>query len=939
LLIEELRGQVSVALDNPAQALAYAAAAKADGDEELGRARADLVVSGHAAFEGFRAAPPTAEAVADLLAVDRPTLSRDQQLDAANWALDRAFDVVWALRTGVNRSSLEWIAVSAPNDPPHRPVNIPVSPYPQFDLDVTVRALKVRTRMMIASGPLPTVVGPFPRTRTLPVDPVPAIDPNQRVIVFVHGHTSRLEECDSLLEPLTRRGFAVVAMDLPSCGCADMIPHEWIGDFNAATFPALNFQEEFLVECVRTLGERLGRDIGYQISAWIGGSLGGNLCLRLAGPDSRDSDPILASLTRLPLASNFVPWSAASVWTSASGSNREIGAEKALERAWEDEKDGVSRYLYFYRTFDESTPGLLVRPQAEYWYRDGWEPCKTRLMVGARAERQELYNPLFRRWHWRVAAEQLYFSHREPSSRIHRIRGRTLLASGTADNYYWSNIHDATRDLGVEMINTPGRLLSLEDTGHSIHVERPEVFARHVAAFAPPICPGGDRPEVWTDWSSLGGAASSDPTVGIQEDGRLIVFIRGMDNRIHCASQNEPGAGFASWTEIGAGLDDDDRFRDGIAVGIKQDGSLELFATLRNRDELAHVWQVKPNGVWGDWKSGLIGDATNGVAVSDRVGDGPSRLLLAISRRRNGHIHVRGQNRLGGWWPGGRDLGQSGLRFIGTPAPALNAIRRMYIFARHVDGLLHRIWEHSPDHWVDAWTSMGETQEIASDPAAALDAGGRLRIFARSSVAALITISELYPHPGESEPPGPWSDWISLEGAVAENSRPAVHRNAWGQLQVFVRWQDGTIRTRRQLTADGTTWSEWLDLGGYSERNPAIAENLDGTLSLFVVGTGGAVYTKRQYNPYREEPLEREVTATGKNANREIISLCNDAEPWSPRSAVDAIRDIETGAHTYFVAGPSGRVEIRVVNARTGKYLRTDPDASSTNNLDTLPDC
>jgi hypothetical protein len=94
-----------------------------------------------------------------------------------------------------------------------------------------------------------------------------------------------------------------------------------------------------------------------------------------------------------------------------------------------------------------------------------------------------------------------------------------------------------------------------------------------------------------------------------------------------------------------------------------------------------------------------------------------------------------------------------------------------------------------------------------------------------------------------------------------------------------------------------------------------------------------------QYNPYREESVEREVTATGKNADREIISLCNDAEPWSPRSAVDAIRDIETGAHTYFVAGASGRVEIRVVNARTGKYLRTDPDASPTNNLDCLPDC
>jgi pimeloyl-ACP methyl ester carboxylesterase len=918
LLVEPLR-EVA-ALQDPTHALAEAAKAHAGGDDELGRAFADLAVSGREAFERFRAAPPTPEEVANRVAATRPGLLPEQRLDVANWALDRSFDVVWALRTGANRSSLEWIAVSAPDDPPHRPVNIPASPYPQFDLDVTVRGLEVRSRMMIASGQAPTMVTPVPRT--VPVDPVPMIDPNQRVIVFVHGHMSRLEECDGLLEPLTRRGFAVVAMDLPSCGYSTMVRHEDIDPAvtnSKVLFPILDFQDQFLLDCVRTLGERLRRDIGYQVSAWIGGSLGGNLCLRLAR-----RDPLALSCL-----ANFVPWSAASVWTSASDSFwRQIGAEKALERALEHETD-LSRTRYFFQAFDESHPGLELRPQAEYWYRDGWEPCKERLMIGARAERHELYNQNFRRWHWRVAAEQLYFSHRAPV--LSEIGGRTLLASGTGDNYAWSNIHDATRELGVELINTPGRLLSLEDTGHSIHVERPELLTRHIAAFAPPICPGGDRPEVWTDWSSLGGRASSDPTVGIQEDGRLVVFIRDINNRIHGATQYEPGGGFASWTEVGDGLDDNDRFDDGIAVGIKQDGSLELFAALMNQRGLAHIWQEKPNGAWGDWDGGLIGEATQGVAVSDRVGDGPSRLLLAIARRGNGHIHVRGQNRLGGWWANGFDLGQAHIVFPGTPATALNANRCIYIFARDAAGLLQVIGERSPDDWWPEWVNRGE---IAGDPAAALDAGGRLRVFALSNVGELITIGESYP-----SAIGSWSNWFSLEGAVAENSRPAVRRNAWGQLQVFVRWNDGTIRTRRQLNADGTSWSGWLDLGGYSERNPAVAENLDGTLSLFVVGRGGVVYTRRQHNPYREEPLEREVTATGKNADREISSLCNDAEPWSPRSAPDAIRDIETGAHIYFVAGPSGRVEVRVVNGSSGKYLRTDPDASTTNNLDFLPEC
>src|SRR5215510_5077856 len=83
-----------------------------------------------------------------------------------------------------------------------------------------------------------------------------------------------------------------------------------------------------------------------------------------------------------------------------------------------------------------------------------------------------------------------------------------------------------------------------------------------------------------------------------------------------------------------------------------------------------------------------------------------------------------------------------------------------------------------------------------------------------------------------------------------------------------------------------------------------------------VIGEGGAVETPIQPIPRRTP--RSEVTATGKNADREIISLCNNAEPWSPRSAVDAIRDIQIGAHVYFVAGPAGPVEVRVVNARTG---------------------
>lgn len=84
---------------------------------------------------------------------------------------------------------------------------------------------------------------------------------------------------------------------------------------------------------------------------------------------------------------------------------------------------------------------------------------------------------------------------------------------------------------------------------------------------------------------------------------------------------------------------------------------------------------------------------------------------------------------------------------------------------------------------------------------------------------------------------------------------------------------------------------------------------------------------------------DRAVLKTGKDNVGDITKLCNTGREWSPRRKADAIRDIETGTHTYYVPWKSGRTEIRVVNGKNGKYLRTDRDDTSKNNLDDLPNC
>ena len=85
---------------------------------------------------------------------------------------------------------------------------------------------------------------------------------------------------------------------------------------------------------------------------------------------------------------------------------------------------------------------------------------------------------------------------------------------------------------------------------------------------------------------------------------------------------------------------------------------------------------------------------------------------------------------------------------------------------------------------------------------------------------------------------------------------------------------------------------------------------------------------------------KRYVRQTGKDKDGDITRLCNSGEFWSPRSKADAIQDSESGTHEYWVNWANyPETKIRVVTGTRGKYLRTDRDQTSKNNLDDLPDC
>ena len=130
--------------------------------------------------------------------------------------------------------------------------------------------------------------------------------------------------------------------------------------------------------------------------------------------------------------------------------------------------------------------------------------------------RFEIYNANYRQWHWRVAGEQLIYSHVD--NEVHGDTGtairyelntvRMLLVAGSEDNYIGTHIYKNTALMGRAMGGTKGRLLLIVHTGHSIHFERPRYFAKQIVKFLT--------------------ARSMQITCVKQEDGR-VVSVRGIN--------------------------------------------------------------------------------------------------------------------------------------------------------------------------------------------------------------------------------------------------------------------------------------------------------------------------------------------------------------------------------------------------------------------------
>ncbi|HYX48659.1 MAG TPA: hypothetical protein VE843_02885 [Ktedonobacteraceae bacterium] len=318
--------------------------------------------------------------------------------------------------------------------------------------------------------------------------------------------------------------------------------------------------------------------------------------------------------------------------------------------------------------------------------------------------------------------------------------------------------------------------------------------------------------ETWSSWNSLSLPPTNvllegSPTVVENDDGRLEVFATGADNALWHIWQLAPNGSWSTWTSLGKPTD---QGLGQISVHVNDDGRLEVF-TIGADNALWHIWQLAPNGSWSTWKS---------------LDKPPS------------------------------------TDYITNPIVSQNQDGRLEAFVLSDNALWH-IWQTTPGGSWGSWfstkypTTTGGNLLSFSSPLLRKNDDGRLELFvtiyALSNAGAGSFSATLW-HIWQVSPNGTWSNWTSLGSPTIDRlSAPSVRKNDDGRLEAFAIGSDNALWHIWQLTTGGA-WGSWSSLGTPSSSisvfgDPFVAENDDGRLEAFAVGSDGALWHTWQVSP------------------------------------------------------------------------------------------
>jgi pimeloyl-ACP methyl ester carboxylesterase len=323
---------------------------------------------------------------------------------------------------------------------PTRPVAATCTKYPQFDEEIGLRdplrdgaALRCRVRSIDTGGDGPTVL-------------------------YLHGHGSRLEEGEALFDELVALGVRVVSFDLPPFGYSDKVSAPG-GTYSVALLQSI---VHAFIEVKRIRGATLA-----------GGSLGGNLALRVAHAHPG-------------AVSGVVAWAPACAWESLSWLHAALEPRLRVlrTRGWDGFAESVNRLKdKWYSTdhFADEDPDTDVEWSAQ---------DRQRAIDAIIPERREVWSPQYEGAYWDIACEQLNESLFPLAS---ELAVPVLVVAAQLDNGAPEFLYDGTKKLDACLRKaSPGRppeWLHEIRTGHSVHNEAPKKLAALIHPFVRSHCP------------------------------------------------------------------------------------------------------------------------------------------------------------------------------------------------------------------------------------------------------------------------------------------------------------------------------------------------------------------------------------------------------------------------------------------------------------------
>ncbi len=817
-----------------------------------------LVVSSGGAHSAFQAwvsnqSQTTAEIVSLVQflasAVSIPTSLAQPIVQQAWTTVVSASQVLYApIVDATARQSLGWIPVSGEDDSPTRPINVPTMPYPQTDMYVTVNRIPVRTRIMVA-----TTDDRFHGSTDIP--------PTGEVMFFIHGHMSKIEEAADFAPQLifqaraAGRPLTLVMFDQPSSGYSAMIDHSTL-DPTLITFPdgdkpgdpnspfgaallkavrrlsATSFVKAHIVALVNALDQKYL--IANRLSTFVGGSLGGHMGVRFACDGGAWPQRVVA-------------WSPASMWSDNSVGPVTIktlildGALKRLVPETNASGDPV-RADYFATVFDNATNAVPHVPaQPLMWYRaqgsnephalppkpDDW-PCKASLIANARLERREIYNRLFRDWHWRLAAEMCHFNFLDESPvdsatpYYNRIARPLLLMAGVDDDYDWVGLYTYTKKF-VGKTWSPNVVARFPNkTGHSIHNERPAFLATQVLTFGQPAVPIGTAP----------GCALNSAATGIKffvggGDGHLWEnFWDGPENRWRWTDHGWPGAP----VDCAPG-----------ALFNSPQAGLKFFVKTGDGRLLENIWDPAANR-WA-WTDHGTPPGTTVATAPDCALDDANTGIKFFMGGSDGHLWENYWDASVQHW-GWTDHGTPPGTMVGSaPGALFNSPRAgLKFFVRAADGrLMENHWDQGANKW--SWTDHGTPPgtTVATTPGCPLDSPNSQIKFFMGGVDGRLW--ERYWDQSTSQ--WRWTDHGTPPGTEVASTPGALFNSPRTGLKLFVRAADGRLM-ENYWDASANIWS-WTDHGTPPGTTVATAagcalDSANSGIKLFIGGADGHLW-------------------------------------------------------------------------------------------------